>query len=93
MNKKSFLIASTACISMLFASCSTTCESEEFIELSNGYGLAKSGDDYFIINPDSMKDFKPTEIEAGIKDGTALKIDADDLKRINDITSTIHLLV
>ncbi|MCJ8289233.1 MAG: hypothetical protein HRT58_08315 [Crocinitomicaceae bacterium] len=94
MKNKSFLLATTAGISMFLASCSATCDSEgSIVELSNGYGLTKANDSYYIINPDSMKEFQASNLDALIKNKKAIEIDKNRLERINEITSSIEVLV
>jgi trehalose-6-phosphate synthase len=93
MKKKSFLLATTTGISMFLASCSTTCDSEGMVVLSNGYGLTKAKDSYYIVNPDSMKEFQASNLDALIKNKKAIKIDKERLRRINEITSSIEVLV
>lgn len=93
MKKKSFLFATTAGVSLFLASCAGTCDSEGIVELSNGYGLTKANDSYYLINPDSMKEFRASDINGLIKDKKAIEIDKERLAKINEITSSIEVLV
>ncbi len=93
MKKGSFLLATATGVSLMSSSCAGNDKPAEFIELSNGYGLTKTGENYYVIKPASAKEFNSADIERLLKNGDAIKLDKEMLAKMNELTSSIDVLL
>jgi len=95
MKRKSFLLAAATGATMLFKSPSASAskpKTNEFVILSNGYGLTEWEGSYIVIAPDSVKDFKQEDTLSFLKHGRAARIDPAMLSNLNKLSEKVAIV-